>query len=120
MKHFIFLLAVLSLACGVSAQLPTATQTPTITPIRIRKEEVMKSTEKTVEYIPMVVYNSGGLNFHIRPGQGEPLISEPLEDGTIVNWTGNEKVLVVVPWYQVVTSDGLMGWVFSTYLRRVK
>jgi predicted small lipoprotein YifL len=115
MKYlFILVLLLAVLACGIQDPLPLA---PAATSIPVSNAAVIQIGPTHTEPVRMTVCNSGGLNIHTRPGQGEPLArKDPLPDGLIVSLTGNEFTPVLIPWYEVEVGLYLTGWVSSKYL----
>ena len=107
MKRLIFLLAILSLACGIQAQLPQAPQSAVKAAL---PTYVLTLTETPRQ---MTVCGAGMLNIRVSAGTDAEAKSQ-IPDGTIVTLTGNEAQPVVMTWYEI--SAPVAGWVNGKYL----
>ena len=105
-----FLLTVATLACGVSAQLPTAPLQGT--PYNTATVAVISSSTQAVIFVAC----RGTVNIRSDAGTDNAIVRAPLAYNERVTWTGQSKIVSVIPWYRVVTTDGFLGYVRSDYL----
>jgi hypothetical protein len=112
MKTLIYAVTLVSLSvisCGVQATLPTSIPLS----VDVKSQATIQPTASPQVF---TVCNSGGLRLRSAAGTANSELAI-LADGEIVSRTDTpSEYPAVYPWYEVVTEDGITGWVISKYL----
>jgi uncharacterized protein YgiM (DUF1202 family) len=110
-KSLFMLLPLLAMACTLTAE--SAVMSATSLP----EQTVIASPTQTLPPTPLICQvktgiESGGLNLRVCGGTACPVLIV-LHEGETLTQTEQKPVN---DWIQVITADGLQGWVNSTYL----
>lgn len=110
MKKFIFILALVSLACGIPVAVTKETANEPLPVVTVNTGDV---TAKAGTPLKQAIVCAENLNVRLLPGQWNPTTREPLERGNVVLLTGKKETPEGGVWEWWETSE---GWVNSFYL----